>query len=64
MSRCSPLGEVAAAGAEVENVEEIIVSSELEHAFGENPAASDGEGCAASPNTADMLLWFIDHHDR
>jgi hypothetical protein len=55
MSRCSPLGEAAVTGAEVENVEEIIVSTELERASGENLAASDGEGCAASPNIEDDL---------
>jgi hypothetical protein len=55
MSRCSPLGEAAAATAEVENVEEIRVSAELEHTFGENPTASDGEGYATSPNTEDDL---------
>jgi hypothetical protein len=44
MSRCSPLGEAAAAAAEAENVEEITISVELERAFGQNLAASDGEG--------------------
>jgi hypothetical protein len=36
MSCCSPLGEATAAAAEVENMDEITVSAELERAFGEN----------------------------
>jgi hypothetical protein len=55
MSRCSPLGEVAAVVAEVENMEEIMILAELEHTFGENPAASNGERYAASPNAEDDL---------
>jgi hypothetical protein len=55
MSRCSPLGEAAAAGVEVENMEETTVSAELECTFGENPAASDGERYAVSPNAEDDL---------
>jgi hypothetical protein len=55
MSRCSPLGEAAAAVVEVENMEETMVSAELERAFGENPVASDGERYAASPNVEDDL---------
>jgi hypothetical protein len=43
MSRCSPLSKAAATAAEVDNMEEITVSTELECAFGENPAAFDGE---------------------
>jgi hypothetical protein len=43
MSHCISLGEAAAAVAEVENVEEIIVSAKLEHTFGENHVVSDGE---------------------
>jgi hypothetical protein len=55
MSRCSPLGEAVAITAEVENMEEITVLAELECMFGENPAASDGEGYAASLNAEDDL---------
>jgi hypothetical protein len=55
MPHCSSLGEAAAVAAEVENVEEITVSTELERPFGENPAASDGERYAASPNAEDDL---------
>jgi hypothetical protein len=55
MSRYSPLGEVAAAVAEVENMKETTVSAKLERAFGENPAASDGERYATSPNAEDDL---------
>jgi hypothetical protein len=43
MSRCSTLGEAAAAVVKVENMEEITVSAKLEHAFGENHVGSDGE---------------------
>jgi hypothetical protein len=55
MSRCSSLGEAAASAMEVENVEEITFSAELEHTFGENHVASDGERYAVSPNTKDDL---------
>jgi hypothetical protein len=55
MSRCSTLGEAAAAVVKVENMEEITVSAKLEHAFGENPVGSDGERYAVSPNTEDNL---------
>jgi hypothetical protein len=55
MSHCSSLCEDVAAAAEAENVEEITISAELEHAFGENPAASDGERYAARPNAEDDL---------
>jgi hypothetical protein len=69
MSCCSRLGESATVAA-VENMEEITVSVELEHAFGENPAASDGERYAASPTAkdnvklTDVLLWVIDYHGQ
>jgi hypothetical protein len=43
MARCSPLGEAAAGMTEVEDIEEVVVATELDHAFGENIAASDGE---------------------
>jgi hypothetical protein len=55
MSHCSSLGEIAAAAAEAENVEEIIVLVESERMFGENHAASDGERYAVSPNAEDDL---------
>jgi hypothetical protein len=55
MSRYSPLGEAAAATTEVENMEETMVSTELECTFGENPAFSDGERYAVSPNVEDNL---------
>jgi hypothetical protein len=55
VSHCSPLGEAAAAAVEMENMEETTVSTELEHAFGKNPAASDGERYVASPNTKDDM---------
>jgi hypothetical protein len=55
MSRCSPLGNVAAAAMEVKNMEETTISVELEHAFGENPAATDGERYVASLNAEDDL---------
>jgi hypothetical protein len=49
MSHCSPLGEATAAAAEVENMKETTILAELERAFGENPAASDGERYVTSP---------------
>jgi hypothetical protein len=55
MSCCSSLGEAAAAATETENMEEITVSAELEHAFGENHVASDGERYDASLNAEDDL---------
>jgi hypothetical protein len=55
ISPCSTLGEAAPAAAKVENMEEIIVSAELEHTFGENPVGSDDERYAVSPNTEDDL---------
>jgi hypothetical protein len=55
MSHCSSLGEAATAIAEVENIEETMVSAELERAFGENPATSDGERYTVSLNAKDNL---------
>jgi hypothetical protein len=48
MTHCSPLGEAAARMKEVEDLDEAVVASELEHAFGENPTAFDGEKHLAS----------------
>jgi hypothetical protein len=36
-------------------MDEAVVAVELEHAFGENPAASDGETCLASLDAEDTL---------
>jgi hypothetical protein len=55
MASCSPLGEVAANATEVENIDEVVVVAELEHVFGEDPAASDGEKCRARPDIEDTL---------
>jgi hypothetical protein len=55
MSHYSSLGEAATVAAEAENVEEITVSVEFEHAFGENPATSDGERYAVRLNAMDDL---------
>jgi hypothetical protein len=55
MYRYSPLGEVAAVGVRVENMEETMVLAELERAFGENHVASDGERYATSLNAEDDL---------
>jgi hypothetical protein len=55
MAHCSPLGEAAATAVEVENIDKAAVAAELERAFGENPAASDGEKCLASPDVGDTL---------
>jgi hypothetical protein len=37
MAHYSPLGEAATAVAEVENINEAAIATELECAFGENP---------------------------
>jgi hypothetical protein len=55
MPHCSLLGEPAIAIAEVENMEEITVSTELECAFGENPVTSNGERYAVSLTAEDDL---------
>jgi hypothetical protein len=55
MSHYSPLDEVDAAAAGVENMEETTVSAELESSFGENPIACDGKRYAASLNAVDDL---------
>jgi hypothetical protein len=55
MAHCSPLGEAATAVAEVENINEVAIATELECAFGENPTAFDGEKRLASPGTGDTL---------
>jgi hypothetical protein len=55
MARCSPLGEAAANMMEVEDIDEALVTAELEHAFGENPAASIGEKCLVSSDAEDTL---------
>jgi hypothetical protein len=55
MSHCSPLGETVAAVVEEENMEEIMVSAELERAFRENPVTSDGERYGVSLNAEDDL---------
>jgi hypothetical protein len=55
MAHCSPLVEVAASAARVENMDEAVIATELECVFGENPAASDGEKCLASPGAEDTL---------
>jgi hypothetical protein len=40
---------------EVENIDEAVVAAELEPAFEENPAASNGEKHLVSPDTEDTL---------
>jgi hypothetical protein len=55
MAHSSPLGEAVASMTEVEDIDEGVVAAELEHAFRENPVASDGEKCLASLNTGDTL---------
>jgi hypothetical protein len=55
MARCSPLDEAAAGMMEVENMDEAVVVAELEHAFGENLAASGGERRPTSPEVEDIL---------
>jgi hypothetical protein len=55
MARCSTLGEAATGMTEVENIDEVVATAELQHAFGENAAASDGEKCPASSDIEDTL---------
>jgi hypothetical protein len=55
MDRCSPFGEAAANAMEVENIDKAAVVAELEHAFGEDPGASDGEKHRTSPGAEDTL---------
>jgi hypothetical protein len=55
VASCSPLGEAAASMTEVENIDEVVAAAELERAFGENPAASDGEKRPASSDIEDTL---------
>jgi hypothetical protein len=55
MARCSPLDEAAAGMAEVENMDEVVVVTELERAFEENPATSNVERRPVSPDVEDTL---------
>jgi hypothetical protein len=55
MARCNPLSEGAATTVEVENMDEAVVAAELDRAFGENPTASHGERCPASPDAEGIL---------
>jgi hypothetical protein len=55
MACCSPLDEAAIGMAEVENMDEAIIAVELEHAFEENPVASNVERHPVSSNTEDTL---------
>jgi hypothetical protein len=55
MARRSPLDEATAGMMEVENMDETVVAAELERAYGENPAASDGERHHVSPDVEDIL---------
>jgi hypothetical protein len=40
--------------AEVENIDEVTITAELESAFGEHPAASDGERYPVSLDAEDV----------
>jgi hypothetical protein len=64
MVRCSPLGDAAATAAEVENIDEAAVATELEHAIGENPAISDGERYAASLDAKDNLNEGVSYNEK
>jgi hypothetical protein len=55
MARCSPLGEAAANAMKVENIDKAAVVAQLERAFGEHSAASDGEKHRVSPDAEDTL---------
>jgi hypothetical protein len=52
MAHCSPLGEATASAAEVENIDRVAVTTEVEQTIGENPATSNGEGCLSSLDAA------------
>jgi hypothetical protein len=55
MAHCSLLAEAAVVAAGAENMDEAVVATELEHAFGENPTTSNGEKHLASPAAEDTL---------
>jgi hypothetical protein len=55
LARCNPLDKVVAGMAEVENMDQVVVAAELEHAFGENTAASNVVGHPMSPDAEDTL---------
>jgi hypothetical protein len=52
MAGCRPLGNATATVAEVENIDEAAVATELERAFGENPTAR------LQPSR-DVILWSM-----
>jgi hypothetical protein len=54
MAHYGPLGGASVAMVEVENMEKAAIAAELELAFGENPATSDGAKCAARPDDEDI----------
>jgi hypothetical protein len=41
--------------SKVENIDEAVVAADLERAFGENPATSDGEKCLTSLDIEESL---------
>jgi hypothetical protein len=54
---CGPFSEVATANvAEVEDVDKAASAAMIAWTIGENPAASDGEGCLSSLDAADDSL--------
>jgi hypothetical protein len=55
MAHCSPLVKAATGAAGVEAMDEVVVAAKLEHAVGENLAASSGEKCLVSPDAEDTL---------
>jgi hypothetical protein len=55
MAHCSPLDEATIGMAEAENMDEVVVLAELEHAFRENHVASNVEWRPASPDAEDTL---------
>jgi hypothetical protein len=64
MARCSPLSEAAATTAEVENIDEAVVAAELVCAFGEDPAAFDGEKCVTSLGGEDILSEGVSDNEK
>jgi hypothetical protein len=56
MAHCNPLGEATTRAVEVENIDRVVVMTDIEWTISENPAASDGEERLLSPGTADDSL--------
>jgi hypothetical protein len=67
MARCRPLSEVAANMTGAEDVDKLVSAAKIVHTTGENPTASDTEGCLLSPDAAEDSLGkggFDDENSR